>query len=291
MKNNFMRLGKKLIYPSKLIQRAILNEKRSLQKEVLNSLSDLLVNDPIIKVNEFSGVFAIDASSDLFSRIVTYKRYEPEMVGYCKKYLDENRDAIDIGANIGFFTIMFAKGLKKGKVLAIEPTQNAIRRLYKNIGLNNAEGKVIVFEGVALNKPGLVQIKTIDGKEEYSSLGVMKHPAIVEEEYSLEDVTSKTVDELVADNRLDPGFIKIDVEGVEHLVFEGMKNVLRINRPVILSELSNLLLKSNGSSSAKVIKMLEMFDYDIFDPLDFAMKPGTNSFGNIICFPSEMNVK
>lgn len=118
-----------------------------------------------------------------------------------------------------------------------------MRRLSINIKLNQVEDRVIIYEGVVSNRIGVTEIKTIEGKEEYSTLCVLNHPSITRDHYVLEKVNTTTVDELIARYSLDPGFMKVDVEGAEHLVFDGARSVLNKHRPIILSELNNFLLK------------------------------------------------
>ena len=276
-----------VLYPVIAARRLLQKKNNLLLKEVTNNLSEILIGDPIIRVDEFEGVFAVDIRSDLFSRIVLNRHYEPQLAQLCRRYLDKNRDAIDVGANIGFYTVMFAKNLAQQKVLSIEPAKSTLQRLQRNVALNGVMHKVEVFEGVASNRNGAVEIKTIKGKEEYSSLGAMDHPSITKEKWALEEVMGATLDELVKQKSLDPGFLKVDVEGVEHLVFTGAKKVLSEKRPVILSELSDFLLKRNGSSAREVIDLIKSHGYDVFDPINPSIQPGAKDFGDILCVPQE----
>ncbi len=280
-----------LLYPAIIIRRLFLKIRYMHKKEVLDNLGKVLVGDPVIAVDEFEGLFAVDVHSDLFIRIISEKHYEPELVKICKRYLDVNKDVIDVGANIGFYTIMFAKNIAQQRVLSIEPTQNAINRLRRNIELNGVANKVEVFEGAVSNRQGKAIIKTIKGKEEYSSLGEMIHPAISNEKWDLEEVISETLDELVRRKSLNPGFLKVDVEGVEHLIFSGAREVLSEHRPIILSEVSELLLRNNSSSSKTVIDSIKSYEYDVLDPTQPSIQPGTKDFGNILCIPKEMNIR
>jgi FkbM family methyltransferase len=255
-------------------------------------MAELFQSEPILKVQEFQGEFSMDAHSDIFFRLMTERNYEAELVDFCKKYLNAERDVIDIGANIGFYTVMFAKRINSNrKVLSIEPINNAIRLLKLNIKANNVIEKVEVFEGVASDKAGILTIKTIKNKEEFSTLGSMKHPSVINEPYETEEVMSSTIDELIFSKALIPGFIKIDVEGSEYLVIKGACRVLKEFRPILLSELSDYLLKENGSSSREVIEMIKKHDYDVFDPIDGTNDVGWKKFGDIVCFPKEMGIK
>ena len=212
--------------------------------------------------------------------------YEPQLVKQSLHYLNTDKDALDIGANIGLFSVLFAKHLRGRKVLAIEPTQRARRWLRENLAHNHVQDRVIVFEGAASDRQGQTTIRTIPGKE-YSSLGVMEHPAITGEPCSEEKISTDTVDHLVEQHGLTPGFMKVDVEGAEHLVFSGAQQVLKQHRPIILSELSDFLLVRNGSSAAQVIGLIESCGYDIIDPMHPNQAPGRSEFGDILCVPCE----
>jgi FkbM family methyltransferase len=263
-----------------------------LKKKIARNISELIEDDPIMQVSEFQGKFLVNKRSDLFFRLITEYNYEPELAWLCNKYIDTGRDAIDIGANIGFYTVLFAKCLDNGRrVLSIEPVRNALQFLYRNIELNGVISKVDVFEGAASNINGLAKIKTIKGKEEYSCLGSMKHPSVIGEIYEKEDVVTTTIDKLVIEKSLDPGFIKIDVEGAEYNVLKGTSWVLKEYRPIILSELSDFLLKENGSSAKEVIDFIRNHEYDIYDPLSSSTDVGWKKFGDIICFPKELGIK
>lgn len=186
--------------------------------------------------------------------------------------------------------MLFGKRLEgKNRVLSVEPTPNAIARLRRNIELNEVCSVVIVYEGAVSDHSGTTGINLVLGKEEYSSLGQMMHLGPAGESCTTASVACTTVDQLTEKHSLDPGFVKIDVEGMEHAVLGGMQNVLKRNRPVILSELSDPLLRSNGSSAAEVIEFISEQGYHVFDPIDASRVPGRGS-GNILCLPTDRRV-
>jgi len=283
---------KGVLYPAVAVRRKWLKRKALVEDAVLRNLADLVTNDLVVRVEGFDGVFDVDVHSDVFRRLVKYKCYEPELARCCTKHLDPGKDAIDVGANVGFFTVMFAKRLHEGrKVLAVEPTANALKRLRRNIELNGVTGNVVVFEGVASDRNGDRELKIVRGREEYSSLGVMAHHSIEGAEFVSETVSSLTLDDLVKRHSIHPGFIKIDAEGSEHLVFEGARNVMQTERPIIVSELSDFLLKKNGSASREVIEKIERCEYDVIDPIDPTARPGESDFEDILCAPRELNIR
>ena len=134
----------RMISPVQHFRASALQKSRAGKREVVRNLRNVLVTDPEVVIKEFEGKFSIDYRSDLFERIVIDGHYEPDLVRFCKKYLVGRRDVLDIGANIGFYTVMFAKNLHGRRVVAVEPTQNALKRLRTNITLNHVEDRVVV---------------------------------------------------------------------------------------------------------------------------------------------------
>lgn len=252
--------------------------------KVLSNLSDLLAGDVTIRVDEFGGVFSMSGRSSLFQRLSMYKSYEPKLVDTVKHLVDRQRDVIDVGANIGFYTVMFANLIdEERKVLAIEPVSRALQRLHNNISINRVGEKVVVFEGGVSDLPGSLQIKSIIDQEEYSTFGTMVHPATTAQKIIAEHVQISTIDILVQKHSLSPGFIKIDVEGMEPQVVQGMQKVLKDHRPVIVMEWDEFMLTSNGFMPLEIIDWLTGYGYKVVDPLAPSFPPR----GNILCLPVE----
>lgn len=278
-----------MIWPAIYMRRRALALGRKLShsggEAMLERLSKLLCEDPVISVAEFDGKFSLAAGSHLFRRIVRDGQYEPALTERCRELLDRNRDVVDVGANVGFHTVMFSKAVAGRRVLAVEPMPAAVGRLRKNIERNGVTSKVVVFEGVVSNAEGTVTINSVPGLEEYSSLGVMAHPSIAGMSIETRQVTARTLDQLIEEHGLDCGFLKIDVEGVEHLVLEGGQRTLLQHRPVILAELSDPLLRRNGSSAKMIVNMLQSLRYEVTDPVYPYVPAGTRDFSEILCVP------
>jgi Methyltransferase FkbM domain len=115
----------------------------------------------------------------------------------------------------------------------------------------------------------------------------MDHPSIAGTAFVTERVEVRALDQLVADHGFYCGFIKVDVEGVEHNVFESGRRTLAEQRPVVLSELSDYLLRRNGSSALEIVHFFEALDYIVIDPLHPTVEPGFREFGDILCLPRE----
>ena len=217
-----------------------------------------------VRVPSFDGVFEFGPHSHVLRTILIHRDYEPDLATIVKQRIDPNRDAIDIGANAGLFTVLMARLVShSGRVLAIEPTPGALKYLRINIARHGQEAKVIIFNGVASDARKEYQINCVEGMEEYSSLGKLVHPAVNGEKYSQLKVQGETVDRLVDEFGLRPGFLKIDVEGAEYSVLMGALRTIQKHRPIVLCECDDRLLAASGTNVKMVMDFFESNQYDV----------------------------
>lgn len=262
--------------------------RRSAKREICDRIKELIVGDILLKVSEFEGEFYIDPKSDLCIRVLSDGYFEPELVEIATRAVDPERDVVDVGANVGFYTILLARRLRLGhRVVAFEPAVEAYGNLIRNIRHNNVEDKVVILPCAASNVAGSSALYRVSGRSEYSSLAPIVHPSAAGGAVNPEDVATITVDEVVEQHGLRPAFIKVDVEGAEHLVLSGCRRTIQAHRPVLLMEVSDQLLRAAGSSAASLIDSMRSYDYVVVDPVKPKLQPGSRAFGDIVCFPKE----
>ena len=145
--------------------------------------------------------------------------WEPRTTQFIKDHLKEGQTFVDVGSQAGYFTLLASKIVgDSGKVISFEPSESNFEVLKENIkqysniklvkkALSNREGKTELF---IRNTPGQTSItKTSD-----------KHYEVETARYS--------------DQYEVPDMIKVDVEGAEMLVLEGMKPVLETDKPLYM---------------------------------------------------------
>jgi FkbM family methyltransferase len=252
---------------------------------MIERLSARISGDVLLDLPEFGGQFACDPRSDLLRRLLYEDGYEPGIAALIRQHLDPERDFIDVGANIGYFTVLGASLIGGGRVLAIEPSTAAHARLVANLARNGMAERTIVFHGVASAQAGELELHGIAGREEYASLAPIAHPAAEGRAATLHRVAAQPLDALVEQHGLNPGLIKIDVEGAEQQVLDGAMEVLRRFRPVVIAELSPALLAHHGSSAAAVLERFAALGYRVQDVADPRARPGARPYGDIVCLP------
>jgi FkbM family methyltransferase len=145
---------------------------------------------------------------------------------------------IDIGANIGKYTVMQARKLGAGKVIAIEPEPRAFEILKKNIGLNNLKN-VIPLKIACSDSNGTADFWL--GAKGYGTAHSLTEIRNTSRKIS---VNTETLDNIMKKLKIEKvDLIKVDVEGAEPRVFRGAKNVLQGHPKIIFEALNNKKLE------------------------------------------------
>lgn len=121
---------------------------------------------------------------------------------------------VDIGANIGSYTVLASKA-RGARTISVEPDPDTARALRRNIEVNEIGGRVRVVEAALGAKEGTVAFTV--GKDTVNRVAQ-------ETDAKIQTVALKTLDN-VLDGEV-PTIIKIDVEGFEVEVFKGAKRTL-----------------------------------------------------------------
>lgn len=181
--------------------------------------------------------------------------YEPEMVIAAQEILRPGDIAVDIGANIGFFSLLFAKCVgKNGRVISLEAQPAVYQRLRHNAAINS-ELNVQTIEVAATDFEGTLEFHC--GPVDHSGVGSIRSRG--------SDGEKITVNAVRGDRILrDSGAIrlmKIDVEGAETKVIAGLKDTLQRFHPDILMEVSDGYLRESGSSAEELDRSLRDMGY------------------------------
>ena len=273
-----------LLSPAIGVRRSWNDMKMRSGRDVLDRLESLAVSDVTVRVDEYGGAFSFGPRSHLLRRILETGSYEPDLAELFSSLIRPDRDVIDVGANVGLFSILAARKLGTGKLLAAEPTDGAFGRLAANVEANGLAGKVIMYKGLVAQSDSMALLNVVPGREEYSSMAGLVHPSAVGEVAETQSIQTRSIDSLVAEHGLRPALMKVDVEGAEGMVFEGAEKTLKEHRPVVLSEFSRPLLRKNGSSPEKIVALFERCGYEVRNPFQ-GTKPGAVDFDEIIATP------
>jgi FkbM family methyltransferase len=159
---------------------------------------------------------------------------EPSVQEALRRHVRPGAVVYDIGANVGFFSLLAARLAGPGGVVeAFEPVPRAVAALRRNVALNGF-GNVHVHEAAVGAHDGTGTLLVTE-QASCSHLADRGWHADTRETI---DVRVVTLDALVGRAQLRPAdVLKIDVEGSELSVVQGMSELLRRSRPVLICEL------------------------------------------------------
>ena len=176
---------------------------------------------------------------------------EPALQEILCKHLLPGMVFYDIGANIGFFTLLAARMVgARGKVYTFEADPDVADRLRENVEKNEFRNVIIVRQAVWSSKGSVTFSRADESQSPDLGLGRVTSSAVVGEK-SIE-VPCTSVDEFVA-TEVRPDFIKCDVEGAECEVVAGGQRVLTECRPLMVCEVHS---DQNASRLAQVFATL-----------------------------------
>jgi len=175
--------------------------------------------------------------------------YDNEEVASCLRLLEADSVVLDVGANVGFWTVPLALRLAgRGQVLAFEPLPGNSCRLRDNVALNDV-GRAVSIHAIGLSdRPDTTEISL---REDFAMGSATGNAAIVIDESDRQfrcatiqvDTLDRVFDSLQIP-RLD--FIKLDIEGHEDKFLAGAVKVLSRFRPILFVEVNAQYYERRG---------------------------------------------
>jgi FkbM family methyltransferase len=176
---------------------------------------------------------------------------------FLHRFLRKEMVALDVGANLGEYTMFMAKRLTEGRVLSFEPMALTRRQLQENVKLNDFSQVAIFDFGLSDKHQRLNLHEVDDGNEGLGTLFLGEKKSKGSVEIALESLDEKW--NSFSLQRLD--FIKIDVEGSELFVLQGGEKTIIKFRPLILIEISEENFKAAGYRTADVESFFKRINY------------------------------
>ena len=179
------------------------------------------------------------------------KNYEIDNINFIYKnnFFDKSFIFIDIGCNIGIYTLLIGNKFKNCKqIISIEPIFNTFKRLRSNVKINKIENITTLLNIALSNKDGKAKMRSVS-----------KHNQIQLSKFEINETGDVDVETKVFDNlykfEKEYIFIKCDVEGHEIKTLEGMKSTLYKNNCLIQIE----IFSQNYKKTERILNSLDYF--------------------------------
>ncbi len=190
--------------------------------------------------------------------LATQEIYEPVETGIFMKQIRAGSVVLDIGANIGYYTLIAARQVgPQGRVYAFEPDPANFQLLKKNVEQNSYRNVVLVNKAVSSKTRTLRLFRSQTNRGDHRVYDSKDGRESVPIEAVALDDFFKKMDKKVQ-------FIKMDIQGSEALALEGMRGLIRKNRSLkLVAEFEPRCLKACGSDPGKFLKNLGQLGFSV----------------------------
>jgi FkbM family methyltransferase len=220
-------------------------------------------------VDGFQVLLRVDES---VGRAIYYGRdFESEETVFLRRHVRDADICFDIGANVGYYTVLFAKLAQHGQVNAFEPVPLNYHLLNINLLANGVKNAVASSLAVG-DSDGVAQFVIAEDTAYSSLVDTGRKP-----QRDVIQVSMTTLDSYCLRHeipRID--FLKVDVEGAEAKVIGGARDIFgakdRKPRAVML-ELYEPMLQKHGSSISQVVDQMYRYGYRSFICVSGRMVP------------------
>jgi len=235
----------------------------------------------------------------LSEHVYTGRAYEPTESRFVESFLQEGDFAVDIGANVGYFSMLMSHAVgAAGCVASVEPGSGTYLLLSETIKALRLQN-IVALPFAAWNCNELLTFFE-------STVGDDAQQSFFQRNKTVGKTTQRVVPAFSSDHLFatsifknkSPCLIKIDVEGAEPHVIEGLRSTILDAKPILLVEMNDESLEAAGSSRVVLIKSLSVnhdlyytklcwpswwTDQDKFER--FETMPNTIREANLLCIP------
>lgn len=194
----------------------------------------------------------------ILSRLI-YEGFEKEETDYLTKILKKGDVFVDIGTNIGLFSLIASKIVgDEGKVLCFEPAPLTFSRLSENVKLNDFKNIDIKNLGLSDKQGELTFYISNNGYDAWNSFAPSQDNKL---ESSIQVYVSTLDIELININKTKIKLVKIDVEGWEKFVLFGGKDFFVNYNPIVMVEFTEENTFNAGYPVHEIYNIMQDFGY------------------------------
>ncbi len=189
-----------------------------------------------------------------------FKKFEPEETDFVKHIIKQGYTVLDIGANIGYYTLMFSKLVgPNGKIYAFEPDPENFAILKENIASNKI-ANVIAEQKAVSDKSGPIRL--------FKAKANLADHRIYDpgDKRDTVDIQSVSIDDYFNGMNEEIDFIKMDIEGAEGGALKGMEQLLKRHHEIkLMTEFYPSGLRQFGICADSYLSLLAAYGFEIYE--------------------------
>ena len=200
----------------------------------------------------------LNPTEHIQQQLFWYGYYEKEVGDLLKKILRQKDVFIDIGANIGYFSLLSATISPSAKVISFEPVKDLFQKIKENVSINDCKNIVAINAAVGetneqrelfLSTPDNLGMSSFQQPENYAGRKENVEVIAIDDWFKTSGLTKVDL-------------IKLDIEGSELAALKGMRSVLEEQRPVLIAEINPETLSLFGLNQSDIYNYLNQLNFD-----------------------------
>lgn len=190
--------------------------------------------------------------------ILNFGDYEGDLWRYVVSQLGTPKVVLDVGGNIGYFSLFFSSKLPKATFHCFEPCRPTFDQMVGNIKLNRATKRIIPHNFGFSDKDGF-----FDFYYDPAACGSSSMQNLLQDKQTrLLKCELRTLDDFVNDEGIKHvDFIKFDIEGSEWFAIKGALKTLKRDRPIVFCEMLRKWTAKFGYHPNDIIRTLAKIGY------------------------------
>ncbi|MGD0279294.1 MAG: FkbM family methyltransferase [Smithella sp.] len=252
-------------------------------------------NDSTVIINDYDGnlKMRLDRAAYMGGTIYWMGSHHRRELAYLSSICRPDMTFVDVGANMGEFTLFMAKRLSKGSVIAFEPTKRMFEILQQNVKLNEFNN-VKLFNIALGDRESKMPIYTSSENIEHEvwNEGLFRLFPNENVNVLLEEIMVVPFDKIAKENNIqNVNIIKIDVEGAELYVLKGLEQVLKLFKPKLLIEISREAFANAGYTVTDISNYIKDYGYTTYGfnannklyQIDIEEESNKSTWFNVFC--------
>ncbi|MBR8829288.1 MAG: FkbM family methyltransferase [Gomphosphaeria aponina SAG 52.96 = DSM 107014] len=203
--------------------------------------------------------------------------YDYEEMNFLLRYLRPEDSFLDVGANVGVYSLLAASKIKTGWIYAFEALPKNYQRLQDNIKLNEIKN-IKTYQVAVSDRVGTIHLNL----PESDSMAYIS----LENSVNSIEVATDTIENLLRQESIENlTLAKMDIEGAELLAFQGANSLLTHHRPYVWILEINDCVNNFGYQKEDLVNLKKNYEYSIYqysrnsnslNPLSLDNKKGNN---------------
>jgi len=234
-------------------------------------ISKIEITDGAVQMTtrEHSIIFLVDRDDTRIApiEILNFGAYEKSQMDMISKLVQDGQTIMDVGGNIGWFSLTLTKMRKNLNIYSFEPVPKTFDYLYRNVELNHS-GHIKCFNLGFSNSEDIIPFFYYNQVSGNASMVNVSDRKDVE----IQECKVMKMDDFVNMHGLNIDFIKCDVEGAELLVFQGAVETLKSRTPIIATEMLRKWAAKFNYHPNQIILFLKDLGYRCFVPQNGQLK-------------------